>query len=526
MLIILPAHLQVSGVTTWAVRAIKGLRERSIPAGLIVHTAKGESVPAFLAPYVLGVVENATPINQLAGNLDDLVENYLRAIKAMHAITNRPVLVSPNLHGDCHGAIAIISQQHPELIRSVCWIHSDNEYELAVARRYEPILHGFLPVSKELESFTRRSIPSRASDIFHLPYCVEIEPECSVREPMNDRRIHILYAGRLDEHQKRISTLPHLARQLNERAIDFDFWIVGDGPEMDSLRRATQSIPNVHIAGPVPLDEMSEQLRWADVWVLPSRFEGQSVAMLEALASGCLPIVTTVRSGASDAIIDGPIEKQTGLCIDADWDTPVEIIAERMCDAIEHAQSLDTQTIARNAHALIRDRHSIGRHVDSIEALMEHVNAQPARSWPKHLRASYSAKPNGLDGSTPPDATKRIAKTLDALAGKKVLIYCSGQHTKDVGSSIQDSPTQIVGIIDDDPSKVGSACIGYPIYTAEMIPELDATDLVISSWIYEDSIWSKRKTLESLGVRVHRLYPPEPAEPSIVSTVSIAASQP
>jgi glycosyltransferase involved in cell wall biosynthesis len=520
MLIILPAHLQVSGVTTWAVRAIRGLRERSIPAGLIVHTAKGESVPAFLAPYVLGVVENAPPINQLNGNLDDLIPVYLRAIKAMHAITNRPVLVSPNLHGDCHGAIAIISQQHPELIRSVCWIHSDNEYELAVARRYEPILHGFLPVSKELESFTRRSIPSRKSDIFHLPHCVEIEPACSVREPMSDRRINIIYAGRLDEHQKRISTLPHLARQLNERAIDFDFRIVGDGPEMDSLTHATQSIPNVHIVGPVPLDEMSDHLGWADVWVLPSRFEGQSVAMLEALASGCLPIVTTVRSGASDAIIDGPLEKQTGLCIDADWDTPVEIIAERMCDAIEHAQSLDTQTIARNAHALIRERHSIDLHINLIESLIAHAVAQPDRTWPKHLRASYSAKPNELDGSTPPDAAHRITKALESLAGKKTLIYCSGQHTKDVGSSINNSPANIIGIIDDDPNKRGSELLGYPIYTPEMIPTLGATDLVISSWIYEDTIWSKHEAIESLGIRVHRLYPPEPADPSIDSVTA------
>ena len=507
MLIILPANLRVSGITTWATRAVDGLRKRSIPAGLLVHLAPGESVPEFLIPYVVATVENATPIDQLNGDLEYPAQVYLKAIKEMHTRTNRPVVVSPNVHGDCYGIIASLTQTHPNLIRTVSWIHSDNEYDLALTRRFEPILHAIVPVSKELASITKQAIPQRASDIIHIPHCVDSPDSFSTRDSPQDRSIRILYSGRIEEHQKRISTLPILAKELNNRGVTFELRIVGDGPAMDSIKNQTRPLPNVNLIGPVPPNEVHDHLKWADLWVLPSRFEGQSVAMLEALAAGCLPIVTKVRSGSNDAIIDG----QTGICIDAHWDTPIEKIAQRMCDAIVSTQYMDTQAMARKAYDYVCKNHSIDTHVDNLESLIEHVTAQPDLAWPKHLRASYSAPAGELDGSTPHDAAQRMTTKLNTLDGKNTLIYCSGQHTKDIAHSIQSSPANIIGIIDDNPSKVGTQLLGYPIYTPKMIPDLDATDLVISSWIYENTIWSKRATLESNSLKLHRLYPPDQA---------------
>ncbi len=503
MLIILPDHLCVSGVTTWAMHAIKGLRERSIPAGLIVHTRPGESVPAFLEPFVVGVVRDAPSIHHLRGCLDALVPVYLKAIEEMHALTGQPVLVSPNLHGDCHGAIAIIAQQHPHLVRVASWIHSDNEYDIAVAKRYEPMVHAIVPVSRELESIAKRTMPKRAGDVVHIPYCVEVEARCPERTPMVDRALRMVYTGRLHEQQKRISVLPHLADELRERGVDFEFRIVGDGPEREQLLRSIVSNDRIECIGAVAPEAVQTHLRWADVWVLPSRYEGQSVAMLEALSLGCIPVVTRVRSGAGDAVIDG----HTGMSVDTQWNTPVEQIASGLCDAIVSVMGMDMPAIARNAHQLALKNHSVPVHIDKLVALIERVTSLPDRPWPDHRRASYSAKEAELDGSTPPDAIERMEAMLDSLAAKKVLIFCSGQHTKDVSAAINNSPAQIVGIVDDDPSKAGTGLIGYPIYPSSMIPELGATDLVISSWIYEDTIWAKREAIESLGVRLHRLYP-------------------
>lgn len=505
MLIILPDHLCVSGITTWAIHAVRGLRERSIPSGILVHTRVGERVPAFLEPYVVGRLENATDIHRLHGCLDELIPIYLQTIQRMHEQTGQPVLVSPNLHGDCYGAIACIAQAHPELLRVVSWIHSDNEYDIAVTKRYEPMIHGVVPVSRELDQIARRALPWRADDIQHIPYCVRVEESLPARQPVVDRPMRLVYTGRLEEHQKRASSLPLIARDLHNAGLDFEFRIVGDGPLMDDIVKASASIEEVTIVGPVPPDQVASHLRWADVWVLPSRYEGQSVAMLEALAHGCVPVVTQVRSGAQDAVLDG----STGLRVESEWNTPIDVVAERVCDAVLSLKDKDLSVMSRRAHELARSRHSIPTHIDSIERLMQRVRSMPDRPWPADLRASYSAKGSELDGSTPPDAAKRMLHLLNTLAGKRVLLYCSGQHTKDISAAVEASDATVIGILDDDPSKEGQGLIGYPIYSADKAGQLDATDIVISSWIYEDSIWERREQIEAMGVTLHRLYPIE-----------------
>lgn len=505
MLIILPDHLRVSGITTWAIHAVRGLRERSIPAGLIVHTQVGESLPDFLEPYVWAQLRDAKSIQRLHGNLDELVPFYLDAIRRMHERTGQPVVVSPNLHGDCYGAIATIARDHPGLLRLVSWIHSDNEYDIAVTKRYEPMLHGIVPVSSELCATANRVLPWRAEDIEHIPYCVQVPSEPAVRASLRGRPLRIVYTGRLEGHQKRAGSLPHIARWLSDAGLDFEFRIVGDGPMADEVAAGCSGLPQVELVGAVPPEEVGAHLQWADLWVMPSRYEGQSVAMLEAMAHGCVPVVTRVRSGAQDAVIDG----ETGLSVDSEWNMPNEMIAERMGNAIISLRGADLSQIAVRTHRLALERHSVNTHIDSVERLIARIHTLPPRPWPADVRASYSAPQSELDGSTPADAPRRMLDLLNTLAGKRVVLYCSGQHTRDVSAAVEASDAQIVGIIDDDPAKAGQGLIGYPIYPSSMIPQLDATDAVISSWIYEDTIWLRRAEIESLGVTLHRLYPVE-----------------
>lgn len=505
LLIILPDHLRVSGITTWAMHAIRGLRERGIPSGLVVHTQPGEEIPDFLAPLVVGHLRNAVSIHRLHGQLDELVEVYLKSIREMYAQTGEPVVVSPNLHGDCYGAVAQISQEHPELIRVASWIHSDNEYDIAVAKRYEPMLHAVVPVSRELLGIANRVLPARRDETHHIPYCVEVPDRVPAREPIDGRPVRIVYTGRLEDHQKRAGVLPLMARILEQRGIEHEFKVVGDGPLIDELRNQSRGLCHIDFVGSVPPSEVRGYLQWADLWVLTSRYEGQSVAMLEALSQGCFPIVTRVRSGAQDAVVEG----QTGISVEADWNMPYEEIAERMVDAIAGVPTNELPQYANNAHRLAGERHSVPVHIDAIERLIVCCRSLPDRAWPDSIRASYSAPGTGLDGSTPPDAARRMLELLTSLAGSRVLIYCSGQHTIDVCRAIQAAPVEVVGIIDDDPARKGTSLIGYPIYTSEQIPELDASDVVISSWIYEDTIWGRKDKIESKGVRLHRLYPVE-----------------
>lgn len=87
--------------------------------------------------------------------------------------------------------------------------------------------------------------------------------------------------------------------------------ILGDGEQRASLEaQATRlSLNNrVEFHGMVP--NVVDFLRAADIFVLPSASEGLSVALLEAMASGLVPIATAI-GGTTDLIQDG----HTGLLV-------------------------------------------------------------------------------------------------------------------------------------------------------------------------------------------------------------------
>jgi phosphatidylinositol alpha-1,6-mannosyltransferase len=67
----------------------------------------------------------------------------------------------------------------------------------------------------------------------------------------------------------------------------------------------------VKFVGTVPYDEVVSYYRAADLFVLPTLYEGLPKVVLEAMACG-LPVVTTRVSGNTDAVVDG----ETGVLVD------------------------------------------------------------------------------------------------------------------------------------------------------------------------------------------------------------------
>ena len=90
--------------------------------------------------------------------------------------------------------------------------------------------------------------------------------------------------------------------------------IVGDGPErarVEDYRRANRLESKVTLLG--FRSDVGELLRKADVFVLTSRYEGISVALLEAMRAG-LPVIATRVGGVPETVHDG----ETGLLVELD----------------------------------------------------------------------------------------------------------------------------------------------------------------------------------------------------------------
>ena len=115
------------------------------------------------------------------------------------------------------------------------------------------------------------------------------------------RSLNILYAGRLDA-QKGVDRLASIVRTARLAGLPLAWKVVGKavleaGPSLPELEGLLEP-PALTPAG---LDRL---YAWADVVVLPSRFEGVPLVILEAQRFGCVVIATDVGA-VGEAVLDG-----------------------------------------------------------------------------------------------------------------------------------------------------------------------------------------------------------------------------
>ncbi len=120
-----------------------------------------------------------------------------------------------------------------------------------------------------------------------------------VPRPPDDGRQVVLFVGRLHP-QKNLPLLLEAMASLEDRPI---LRVVGDGPQRVFLEKLARDLGiEVEFVGEV--DDVAPWLAGADCFVLPSRVEGLSNALLEAMAQG-LAVIASDIPGNSAVIRDG-----------------------------------------------------------------------------------------------------------------------------------------------------------------------------------------------------------------------------
>jgi glycosyltransferase involved in cell wall biosynthesis len=509
MLISLPHGQNVSGVAMWGLRLAGALVERGRPAGLVLHSepAGCARIDAQIDPRVRVWRAPGPPLDACRGDLSPLIPVYRDAARELAERCGGRVIVSPNLHGESYGIAVALSLVEPEMIRVIGWQHSDIEYDRRVLEHYEPAISGFVGVSGAIAAALRQRLHGRAGDVQEIPYGVPLGPAVVHRRT---GELKLLYAGRLEHHQKRVMALAALSRALSEREVRHRLTIAGDGPARSDLERGATT--EMEFAGAITPEAVRALCETHDAFVLPSRFEGLSVAILEAMAAGCIPILARTRSGADQAVEDGV----SGAIVDVSPDDDEAAVGSAMAMRLralfggDPGQSpdglLDRMSFAARERAAAQ--FSLRAHADRVLALLDRVAASPPRPWPAARACAFSGGQSGAPGgSIPSDAPRRLARVLESLAGRMIAIHGAGSHTIALAAVLAASPARIVGITDDDRGRQGGGLLGWPIVAPQSAASLGATDIVISSWMHEGAIWERRGAYEAQGLRVHRLYP-------------------
>lgn len=119
-------------------------------------------------------------------------------------------------------------------------------------------------------------------------------------------RIKIVSTGRLHFQKGYVYAL-NAIRILLDRGFDIEYIICGGGPEEGLLKYMIQELnlqDCVKLMGKVSSSEVAEHLIRADLFLLPSIYEGIANAAIEAMASG-VPIISTTCGGMEELIDNG-----------------------------------------------------------------------------------------------------------------------------------------------------------------------------------------------------------------------------
>jgi glycosyltransferase involved in cell wall biosynthesis len=147
--------------------------------------------------------------------------------------------------------------------------------------------------------------PSASWAKLHVVHCGVDLADHSPRVHTADGR-HVVFVGRLDEI-KGLPVLLDAIAAVRRELPDIRLTLVGDGPAAERLRQRAAALglaDVVQFAGHADQAGVRAHLADADVFVLPSFFEGIPVSLMEAMASG-VPVVASNLPGIAELVADG-----------------------------------------------------------------------------------------------------------------------------------------------------------------------------------------------------------------------------
>jgi Glycosyltransferase len=173
----------------------------------------------------------------------------------------------------------------------------------------------------------------------------------------------MVFFGRMHE-SKGLHDLLEASISLAEHGFKFTIRAYGDGPLRDFfVYEMTEALGDrFYYGGVISGDEKWKVLGEADIFVLPSRYgEGLPMAMLEAMATGCIVVVGDVAS-VSTVINEG----RNGYMVKP-FDAPG--LASKMKVVLD--DRLEWEPIRESAVATVKKKFEIKGYIDQLEKIYE-----------------------------------------------------------------------------------------------------------------------------------------------------------
>lgn len=286
-----------------AERVLARLAERWSTAGHDVHLITWSAVDTDQIPVPPAVVRHGFGLLRSSANLWQGLWANAHRIRALRRKLRE---LQPDLVLSFCDQMNISTLQAARGLKLPVWIaeHSDpSRQRLGHAwewwrRRTYPRCTGCVALTSEIADHLAQWVPRTRLTV--IPNAVDAAQNESV-EPTS-KRSSLLSVGRLS-HEKGIDQLLHAWRLAHAQLPDWDLRIVGDGAQRSSLERQATGLPRVHFAG--WMSDTAPAYRSATIFVLPSRYEGFPVALLEAMSHGLTCLATRCSQAVEELSCGG-----------------------------------------------------------------------------------------------------------------------------------------------------------------------------------------------------------------------------
>ena len=169
----------------------------------------------------------------------------------------------------------------------------------------------------------------------------------------------IIHISCFEDKSKNISGLLESLKIINDKGIDFQCTLIGEGMDFEMMKQKAESmqlINKVSFTGLLEGQALADELSSGDFLVLSSNYENMPVVILEALASG-LPVVSTNVGGIKEMI-----DETKGILVEP---RNREALAEAIIKMIETYKNYNA-TYLRNSVIEKYGYESVGRFLDKM----------------------------------------------------------------------------------------------------------------------------------------------------------------
>jgi glycosyltransferase involved in cell wall biosynthesis len=223
-------------------------------------------------------------------------------------------------------AYSCVAPALPEDVGVVGVVHSDDPQHYAHARHLGRFWNATVGVSQAIVENLGSMEPGLQTRLRVIEYGVPAASKPMPRPADEDRPLRIIYAGRLVQEQKRVLDLPRIVDGLERLGVSATLTVVGGGADRKALESASAQWVDcgvIRFAGILSNADVIRELRAHDALLLVSDYEGLPITVLEAMAAGCVPVVTALRSGIPELVRNG----ENGFTVDVG---DIEAFVERL----------------------------------------------------------------------------------------------------------------------------------------------------------------------------------------------------